>query len=405
MPQALDMRSVLFEGAFVCLMIAAIMAYHSIARRTYPGFHYWTCGFASVGGGAILIALRGTLPAFLSVVLANVLVVAMPFLLVRGLEVFLGVAGKRKMLAATVVGLFVAGLFWSTYVSPSLCARIVWFSLAFLWFLADALRVAVKHLPAALGKQNWLLVIMLGCAIVSTAFRLVMSALHARSLQFLNNTEAWQSGMILLTILSMVGIMASLIILNAQRMELELTEANRKIEILATRDGLTNLFNRRYFDKKLKQEFHRARRTGQPLSLILADIDFFKNYNDTYGHLAGDACIRSIAEALRDSGERIADIAARYGGEEFVLLLPDTDLPGAGQVARALSRRVQAKAIAHETSSAADTVTLSIGVATVIPGRAARPDSLLDLADQALYESKSSGRNRIRSRFFDAAKG
>lgn len=204
-----------------------------------------------------------------------------------------------------------------------------------------------------------------------------------------------------MTILSTVGIMASLIILNAQRLEIELKAANRQIEILAHHDSLTGLYNRRYFDSRLEQEFNRLQRTAQPLSLVIADIDFFKKYNDTYGHLAGDDCIRAIGEACQAAARRGSDIAARYGGEEFVLLLPNTERQGAGTVAQDLSAFVRDKAIPHATSSVAPVVTVSIGVATIVPCRSSAPDMLIHLADQALYESKLSGRNMIKSRFLN----
>ncbi|EFL50896.1 diguanylate cyclase [Solidesulfovibrio fructosivorans JJ]] len=397
MLQSLDIRTVLFEGALVCFAIFGIMAYHCLARKTYPGFRYWTFGFMCVGTGAILVALRGNLPDVLSIILANLLIAAMPFTLAWGLTVFLDVPWTRRTIHIVIFVALLLALTWSTYVSPSLYWRIICVSLVFLVFFAEALRIAVKHLPEALGAQNWLLVTMIAFSLVSMALRLGIAASMGSSLTFFRNGGAWQSAAILLTILSMVGIMASLIILNAQRLELELKEANRKIEILANQDGLTSLFNRRYFDKKLVQEFKRLQRSAQPLSLIMADIDCFKNFNDTYGHQAGDDCIRAIADAFKQSGGRVSDIAARYGGEEFVMLLPNTDTRGANTVAREISERVTAKAIAHATSVAAPIVTLSMGVATIMPARSMRPKTLVEMADQALYASKSNGRNQIRN--------
>ena len=395
MLHALDMRTVLFEGALVCFTIAGIMAYHSIARKTYPGFHSWTIGFACSGAGAMLIALRGLLPDFLSIVLANVLIAAMPFLLAWGLAVFLEARRRALRLHGALLALLLGVMVWATYVFPNLCVRVLVFSAVYFVFFASALYVAVRRLPEKLGGQNWLLVVMIFLALLTTGLRLALAVSQGKECTFLRNAGDWQCVLILMTVLSMVGIMASLIILNAQRMELELKEANRKIETLANQDGLTQLFNRRYFDKALLKEFNRLQRHAQPLSLVMGDIDFFKNFNDTYGHQAGDDCICAIATVFRQAAGRAADIAARYGGEEFVLLLPETDLPGARKVAQAISRLVREKDIPHATSAAAAVVTLSLGVATVIPDRSMPPDMLLKLADTALYESKSHGRNRI----------
>ncbi|UJX42938.1 GGDEF domain-containing protein [Desulfovibrio sp. JY] len=397
MLHSLDMRTVLFEGAFVCFTIFGIMAYHCLARNTYPGFRYWTVGFMCAGTGAILIALRGSLPDFLSIVLANLLIAAMPFTLAWGLAVFLDIPWARRTMHSALFVALLLVLIWSTYISPSLYWRIICFSFVFLVFFAEALRIAVKHLPGALGGQNWLLVTMIAFSLASMALRLGIATAMGSSLTFFRNGGAWQSIAILLTVLSMVGIMAALIIVNAQRMELELKEANRKIEILANQDGLTRLFNRRYFDKKLRQEFKRLQRSAQPLSLVMADIDCFKNFNDTYGHQAGDDCIRAIADAFRQSGGRVSDIAARYGGEEFVMLLPNTDVRGADAVAREIAARVTARAIPHASSVAAPIVTLSMGVATVVPARSMHPGTLVEMADQALYAGKANGRNQIRS--------
>lgn len=399
MLQALDMRTVLFEGALVCFTIAGIMGYYARARKTYPGFHYWTAGFLGIGTGALLIVLRGFLPDFLSIVVANMLVAAMPFLLSLGLAIFLGIQWKYRSFYVVILALLFLFLIITTYVFPSLSLRTSCFSLVFLLLFLESLRIAKKYLPLMLGSQNWLFLIMLVLCIVPTAFRIASALLEGHRFTFLNHTGHLQSATILMTILSMVGIMASLIMLNAQRMEIELKEATRKIERLANQDGLTKLFNRGYFDKILDQEFKRLQRTCQPISLIMADIDFFKKYNDTYGHVAGDNCIRAIADVFKASGKRISDIAARYGGEEFVLLLPNTDLDGANTVARAICRHVDEKAIVHATSNVAKTVTLSIGVASLIPCLDTDPDVLLKLADKALYESKLQGRNRIRSHF------
>ena len=159
-------------------------------------------------------------------------------------------------------------------------------------------------------------------------------------------------------------------------------------------DGLTGVHNRRYLDERVAVEWGRAQRLGCPLSAVLLDVDFFKRYNDRYGHPAGDDCLRRVAAALKSGLKRPGDLLARYGGEEFACLLPDTDLPGAIMVARHLGQLVQDLNIEHAESSVASIVTVSLGVATRPPDAVRDPAQLLREADAQLYLAKSGGRNR-----------
>ena len=174
--------------------------------------------------------------------------------------------------------------------------------------------------------------------------------------------------------------------------EQKLAQANIKLQQLANIDGLTGLSNRRRFDDVLKTEWQRAQRTGQTLSLLMCDIDFFKLYNDSHGHLAGDECLKKVAVVLGASLHRPGDLAARYGGEEFALVLPDTEPEGAMAMAEFCRQQVEALALPNQPDR---NVTLSIGVASMVPVAAAAPLILIDSADRALYQAKNSGRNRV----------
>jgi diguanylate cyclase (GGDEF)-like protein len=164
---------------------------------------------------------------------------------------------------------------------------------------------------------------------------------------------------------------------------------------LATLDGLTGVGNRRMFDHVLGQEWSRARRAAAPLGLALLDIDFFKRFNDRYGHQAGDACLKSVAAALQQQVSRAGDFLARYGGEEFAVVLPDTDLAGAVQFAEKLCEGVRALGLPHAESGAGQ-VTISVGVASVVPDDGNTAEALIAAADQALYAAKAAGRNCVR---------
>ena len=175
----------------------------------------------------------------------------------------------------------------------------------------------------------------------------------------------------------------------------ELSRSNRELKRLSSSDGLTGVANRRRFDEILAEEWQRAARTGMPLSLLFADIDFFKRYNDHYGHQAGDDCLKKVAEALQATVHRPADLVSRYGGEEFVLILPDTTSEGALAVANKILQNVETLNIPHEKSEAANHVTLSIGIATLRPEEGGSTEQLVHLADEALYRAKERGRRCI----------
>lgn len=173
-----------------------------------------------------------------------------------------------------------------------------------------------------------------------------------------------------------------------------LRQANRELQRLANIDGLTQIANRRCFDEVLDQEWKRLRREHAPLSLILFDVDFFKQYNDLYGHLAGDDCLKQVAQAISASIKRPADLVARYGGEEFVVLLPNTTIEGAISVAEQIQILVGTLQIPHATSQAACVVTVSMGITCMIPEFNDAADQLIASADRALYTAKANGRNQ-----------
>ncbi|MBR9884920.1 MAG: sensor domain-containing diguanylate cyclase, partial [Oceanospirillales bacterium] len=172
---------------------------------------------------------------------------------------------------------------------------------------------------------------------------------------------------------------------------------NEELQGLVERDGLTGVANRRRGDAYLEEVWVRLRREKKPLSLIMLDVDHFKAYNDNYGHQSGDDCLVAVAQAIREQLQRPADMVARYGGEEFMLILPDTDINGAVQVAEKVRGAVEACAILHEHSSAANVVTLSVGAATEVPGRDSSTSHLVRQADNALYRAKGEGRNRVQT--------
>jgi diguanylate cyclase (GGDEF)-like protein len=177
----------------------------------------------------------------------------------------------------------------------------------------------------------------------------------------------------------------------------QLEEKNRLLERLSTLDTLTGIPNRRRFDDVLQQEWKRAARDATSLSLVYCDIDFFKGYNDTYGHQAGDECLIRVARVLAEAAHRPADLAARYGGEEFIVLLVDTGPEGSVILAERMRVRIESLRIAHRSSSVGAFLTASFGLASLVPRPGLKPEDLIERADRALYAAKQKGRNRVVS--------
>jgi diguanylate cyclase (GGDEF)-like protein len=176
----------------------------------------------------------------------------------------------------------------------------------------------------------------------------------------------------------------------------ELDRLNRALDRVSREDPLTSLANRRAFDESLHKEWERAKRDQQGIALLYMDVDFFKLYNDTYGHNIGDVCLRRVAQTIKQALRRPADLAARYGGEEFVVLLPNTDIEGAMDVAQRIIKHIDALALPHSRSKVASFVTLSIGVTYLVPTNLNTLTAFLAKADAALYKAKENGRHQYQ---------
>lgn len=194
---------------------------------------------------------------------------------------------------------------------------------------------------------------------------------------------------------SLVGFMFD--ISERKKTEHQLLDLQKELEDLSFKDGLTGVANRRMFDSVLEIEWTNAKRNQQPLSLILLDIDYFKQYNDSYGHIQGDDCLKRVAKTLSSSATRSKDFIARFGGEEFVLVLPETDEKAAKKVAERCRKLIFKEQIPHEISLVSHVLTISIGVASIIPSQQDEALAFVEEVDKRLYLAKQNGRNRIVS--------
>jgi len=181
-----------------------------------------------------------------------------------------------------------------------------------------------------------------------------------------------------------------------RELQKELEIKNTELERLSSLDGLTGIANRRIFDQFIENECSRAARDGTPVSVVLIDIDHFKVYNDNYGHQGGDDCLRRVAQAMASTVKRPSDLVARYGGEEFAVVMPRTDKEGAENIADALRKGVDSLCLEHAHSSTSDHITISLGVATMVPADSNASNELVAKADKALYRAKESGRNQYQ---------
>lgn len=179
-------------------------------------------------------------------------------------------------------------------------------------------------------------------------------------------------------------------------MQLEQKKLSERLEAVSNSDVLTGLYNRRYFNEVFHREWESASRNGTTLSILMFDIDYFKKYNDTYGHLQGDECLKTVSHAIAEAVRRPRDVVTRFGGEEFVVLLPETAAEGALTMAEAIVAKVAALGLPHEGSGPGAIVTVSSGGSTCLPGHGIREDDLLKQMDCALYQAKAEGRNCAR---------
>jgi diguanylate cyclase (GGDEF)-like protein/PAS domain S-box-containing protein len=264
--------------------------------------------------------------------------------------------------------------------------------------------LGIKEKEAALNKKCFDLFPSLMCKTSTCPLEQIRRKKQRMEIELVQEIKPAKTVPFLLTAMPLFGLAGELVgiveqfkdITQIKNYQKALEKANIELEQLATVDGLTQLANRRVFDEKIGAEWNRMRREKKPFSLILCDIDFFKNYNDHYGHQKGDECLQGVAARIKACVRRPADLVARYGGEEFAVLLPDTPFEGGYHLAEKIREAVWEMKREHLRSEAGDRVTLSLGIATLLPSdKTKTPEDLLKAADTALYTSKKEGRNRV----------
>lgn len=369
----------------------------------------WALGINSLA--YVLFALRGQVHDLWSVVGANVAVAITLALFRAGIACSQG--GVLPWWRVYWPVPFVAISFHALL--DNLPARVSVGCLIFAWQSSDCILALIRRRRQTPGLGQYIL--MVGFGLITVAFLARIAAALSGHMHLLSilATNGVQIATFFTAIISLALFGTGLTLMSHERAMHELAEsrallrqqnsmlqqystelgiANLRLGELSLTDSLTGLGNRRRFDEGLQAEWVHARRAGKPLALLIADVDYFKRYNDGYGHQAGDDCLCRVAQVLQGQSKRAADLVARYGGEEFAIIASDTHHEGGLQLGEALCHAVAELALPH-ADSPHGRVTISIGAAVVMPGDELEPHALIRLADAALYRAKSEGRNRV----------
>ena len=399
--------------AFIVVSAALVLPVALVPLRRHPELRLWAWALGVNTLAFVLFALRGQVSDLLSVVLANVALALALTLFYRGICQF---QKRRPSRWLTVAPLLLIGASFPFLLDRPPVRVMLACSVYAVQSLACAV-ILVRRRERTAGRGQYLLMVGFALAVLVALFRVGAAAVGQMEFMALLLTSPSQIVVHLLLIVALILFGTGLALMVHERNESRLARqrgllerknrllqqystkleaANQSLTELSITDGLTGLSNRRHFDQVLGIEWERARRGGRPLALLMLDVDCFKDYNDCYGHQAGDACLVQVAAVLRARLRRATDLVARYGGEEFVVVAFDTDREQARQLAQAICRDVTARALAH-VRSLHGRVTVSIGVAAFVPSAELGKGGveLVRRADAALYRAKAGGRNAV----------
>jgi diguanylate cyclase (GGDEF)-like protein len=400
------------------LMVAIILTSTALAasiaavafRRSHT-LWIWAWALTAHTLAFIVVALRAQVGGFWSTTVGNALLAATFALFAVGLSEFQQRHHPRWLAWAPVPVMVIGAIYWL----DNSFARSIFTSLLIISQCLLILVALIQQHRKTAGRGQYLLMIGFALLVLVAGYRFV-EAIGGR-IEILSSqvTGPIQTATLLTSIVTLMLLASGMTLMNQERAEHELAQnrevlklqnlalqnysaeleaANQKLEELSITDGLTGLANRRRFDEVLAAESARAQRTGQPLVILMIDIDWFKRYNDHYGHQAGDVCLSRVASVLKGSARRPSDLVARYGGEEFTVITADTDVDKAAKLADSLCIAVAALEMPH-AQSLHGKITVSIGFAADVLDQEHDGEALLKRADAALYQAKEAGRNRI----------
>ncbi len=384
----IDMPTVLLFLFFGNLVTAGLLAIYSNDSVSYRTYHHFLTGKLLQSIAWILLAMRGQIPDVISAHVGNSLLLA--GIAFEALAIISVEKHKKKWGAyyAIIVVVFIV-IFWGfarqpnqyVYISSAFAATI--FLTVAILVLQDVKKTALRYTLSVIYTVSSLILLVRGTnAFLHSDYKLMTNE-FSQNLTFLSTY-----------FLMIINGSGFLLLLREHTDEL-LKVANQELEQLAHIDSLTNLANRRKFREHLTYSILESRRRTEPLTLIMADIDFFKKYNDYYGHIFGDKCLVQVAEELQQQCQRGTDLIARFGGEEFAIVLINTDITKACLLAEAIHKRIRDLAIPHADSDVSDCVTLSMGIFSATPTSSEHDyDWFIIEADRRLYDAKHAGRNQ-----------
>ena len=367
----------------IAINVTLTLSVGLVARgKLRDGMAYWAAGLACNAAGYVLFALRGQVSDLLSIVLANVLFASVFALFTEGVFQFQNRRPRRWLVWLPVVAtalLFGALIPWQA-------ARVVAGTIIFSAQSAAIMVSLLQRRKTTVGVGQYFMVAGFLMMIIAFAFQGVGTLLRKDEVTSIMTPHFVQTVIFLVATISVVVVSLGLVVMIKDRAD----ELNRN---LAMRDELTGLINRRSLLESLAQHLSAAKRHGQPLSLLMVDIDFFKRVNDTYGHLSGDKVLKTMASSIVQR-TRAQDVPGRLGGEEFLVILPNSTEQGAWQLAENLRQGVEATAF-QAVSGEPIAITVSIGLCALSQLPDPQCDDLIAASDQALYRAKAAGRNRV----------
>ena len=399
------MAAIVLTSTVLALSIAAV------AYRRSRALWIWALALTAHTLAFIVTAMRAQFGDFWTITIGNTLLATTFALFAAGLLEFQQRRRPRWLTWEPVPVVVMGSMVWLYHSG----ARSIITSTVLILQCLFILLALIGQRRQVAGRGQYLLMVGFSLLVMVIGYRVVEAVSGRIEVLSSQVTGPIQTATLLASIVTLMLLAAGMTLMNQERAEHELAEnrkvlkernlalqeyaaeletANQKLAELSITDGLTGLANRRRFDEALALESARAQRTGQPLAILMIDIDRFKSYNDHHGHQAGDVCLTRVARVLQSSARRPGDLVARYGGEEFTVITADTDADKAAGLAQALCSAVAALDIAHDHSMHGK-ITVSIGFAAAVPDQDNGGTALLRRADAALYEAKEAGRNRV----------